>query len=89
MKRTATCLWAMLFGVIVILSGWSIAIAAPKTIELSLAQTIPPQIPFGKLTQQWADMVAERTNNKVKINIYWGEIPAQGLGVLPRCSDRP
>lgn len=47
--------------------------AAAKTIELSLSHTIPPQIPFGKLTQAWADIVGQKTNGQVKINIYWGE----------------
>ena len=62
---TLVFLWAGIFG--------TPALSRAKTIELSLSHTIPPQIPFGKLTQQWADMVAEKTNNQVKINIYWGE----------------
>lgn len=73
MKKKATCLWAVLFCFIVLLFGGSAALAAPKAIELSLAQTIPPQIPFGKLTQAWADLVAQKTNNQVKINIFWTE----------------
>lgn len=73
MKKGTTLLWIALFGFMVSLSGFSGTPAAAKTIELSFSHTIPPQIPFGKLTQQWADMVAEKTNNQVKINIYWGE----------------
>jgi TRAP-type C4-dicarboxylate transport system substrate-binding protein len=73
MKKTTTFLWLFFLGIVVIFSGLSVVQAAPKTIELSLTHTIPPHIPFAKLTQQWADMVAEKTGNRVKINIYWGE----------------
>jgi TRAP-type C4-dicarboxylate transport system substrate-binding protein len=73
MKKLAALSWISLFSLVLITSGLSVTPAAAKPIELSLSHTIPPQIPFGKLTQQWADMVAEKTNNQVKINIYWGE----------------
>ena len=46
---------------------------ADRPIELSFSHTIPPVIPFGKLTQAWADMIAKKSGGKVKINIFWGE----------------
>ena len=74
MKKMRTLLILVLLSVPLLTMGLVPTVgAAVKTIELSLAQTIPPQIPFGKLTQQWADMIAEKTNNQVKINIFWGE----------------
>jgi len=72
-KSTSIMVVAVLFVIAALIGGVQTDQAAAKTIELSLSHTIPPQIPFGKLTQQWADMVAEKTNNQVKINIYWGE----------------
>lgn len=72
-KSTSIMVVAVVFTIAVLVGGIQTDQATAKTIELSFSHTIPPQIPFGKLTQQWADMVAEKTNNQVKINIYWGE----------------
>lgn len=44
-----------------------------KTYRLSFTQTIPPHIPFGELTQKWADTITEKTDGQVKFKIFWGE----------------
>ena len=46
---------------------------AQKTIELSFAHTIPPVVPLAKAYMNWAQKVAEFSNGRVKINIFWGE----------------
>lgn len=47
--------------------------ASPEVIELSFTHTIPPVIPIAKVYQKWAEMLAERSGGRVKINFYWGE----------------
>ena len=73
MKKKATFLFSAVFCLSVIISGWSTAFAASETIELSLAHTIPAEIPYGELVRKWADKVEKRTDNRVEINIFWGE----------------
>jgi TRAP-type C4-dicarboxylate transport system substrate-binding protein len=47
--------------------------APSKVIELSFAHTIPPVVPIAKVYQQWAQMISEKSEGRVKINFYWSE----------------
>lgn len=60
--------------VILTFSGFFPAHAkAKETIELRFAHTIPPFVPLAKAYINWAKKVSEKTNGRVKINIFWGE----------------
>ena len=47
--------------------------AKDKVIELKFNDWGPPGIGIGKLHQQAAKMIEERTNGKVKVNCYFSQ----------------
>ena len=47
--------------------------AESKPIELSFTHTIPPVVPIAKVYEQWAAMLSEKSQGRVKINFYWSE----------------
>jgi len=64
----------------------ALALAAPagaQEINLKLAHFVIPQHPYAKLLQEWADLVAKKSDNKIKITIF----PNQQMGPGPRYAD--
>ncbi len=60
--------------------AWGAAAPAPSTvINLKFSHHEPPAGRIGQGFQRWADMVGEKTNGKVKIQVF----PAQTLGKAP------
>ena len=77
MKRTILALSA---------AGLALAFAAPagaQTVELKLAHFVIPQHPYSKLLQEWVDLVAKKSGDKIKIAIF----PNQQMGPGPRYAD--
>lgn len=50
-----------------------------KPIELKLATWDPPQIAVSKAKERWANLIEEKSGNRVKITFYW----AQALAAYP------
>lgn len=50
--------------------GGASTFAQAQTIELKLSHFVPPQHVFHKWASAWADEVAKRSNNRIKITIY-------------------
>lgn len=64
----------------------ALALAAPaaaQEINLKLAHFVIPQHPYAKLLQEWVDLVAKKSGDKVKITIF----PNQQMGPGPRYAD--
>jgi len=55
--------------------------ATAKTIKLTYSDLFPAKYPFGKLTQEWADAVKQRTGGKVEVQVF----PSGTLTSPPQC----
>ncbi len=82
MSRMAVCLvvLAAVVGLVLAPAAWGAGAPAPASvINLKFSHHEPPSGRIGQGFQRWADMVGERTNGKVKIQVF----PAQTLGKAP------
>ena len=64
----------------------ALALAMPagaQEINLKLAHFVVPQHPYSKYLQEFADLVAKKSSNKIKITIF----PNQQMGPGPRYAD--
>ena len=68
--------WAALVGLLLVPVAWAGAPAPTNVINLKFSHHEPPAARIALAFQKWADMVGEKTNGKVKIQIF----PAQTLG---------
>lgn len=59
------------------------ATTVAQTVELKLAHFVVPQHPYSKYLQEWADLVAKKSDGKLKIAIF----PNGQLGPAPRMYD--
>ncbi len=64
--------WGMVLcgAVLSAMVAWS-APAQSQAINLKLANTQPPNAPLGQAISRWAAEVEKRTNNAVKVQIFW------------------
>ena len=60
-------------------AAWGAGAPAPDVINLKFSHHEPPAGRIGQGFQRWADMVGEKTNGKVRIQVF----PAQTLGKAP------
>lgn len=67
---------AALVGLLLVPVAWAGAPAPTSVINLKFSHHEPPSARIALAFQKWADMVGEKTNGKVKIQIF----PAQTLG---------
>ncbi len=71
---------AAVVGLVLAPVAWGAGAPAPaNVINLKLSHHEPPTGKTGQAFQKWADMVGEKTNGKVKVQVF----PAQTLGKGP------
>ena len=66
----------MLVAIGIVVAGWAVKVTAADQIVLKLAHITAPNGMLDKKAQKFAELVAAKTNGKVKIEIF----PAQQLG---------
>ncbi len=57
--------------------------AGAQEVNLKLAHFVIPQHPYAKYLQEWVDLVAKKSDNKIKITVF----PNQQMGPGPRYAD--
>lgn len=71
MKKGAQFLWIGLLGLMVILSGLSVAPAAAKTVELKFSTTVPPVVGIGRAQTAWIKKMEKEAGGKLKVVPFW------------------